>query len=760
MPAKRIHIKGLVQGVGFRPFIYRTAVNHNLKGWVENRNDGLIIHVEGNETDLEKFLKDIPGQAPEASNIFSIDIESISESKHTQFFIKKSENRSDEITEISPDIAVCEECLKDMKEQDHRLDYPFINCTNCGPRFTIIKDLPYDRDKTTMDPFLMCDTCRYEYGNIMDRRFHAQPVACNNCGPEYQLFHKEKTFTEPGKILEITCTLLEKGKIMSIKGLGGFHLACDAQNDKAVSELRKRKNRDGKPFAVMFRDVTSLREFLEVSPEEEQQLLSWRRPIMLLKNKTTGLKLADDVSVGFNTTGAMLPYMPFHYLLFERLKLPVIVLTSGNIADEPIIIDNDEALIRLKSVADSFLIYNRDIYNRTDDSVQMVTGKKNRLIRRSRGYVPNPVHLKIDTEGILATGAELVNCFCIGKGKQAIMSQHIGDLKNIETLGFYTEAVGRFQKLFRVSPTLIVHDMHPDYLSTRFANEIINSAGEKNPIKSIAVQHHHAHIASCMAEHELDEKVIGVSFDGTGYGDDGNIWGGEFFECDLQDYERITHFDYVPMPGGDKATKQPWRMGIAYLYRFYGRDLFKLELEFIKNLPEDHIQMLMMAIDNHINCPVTSSAGRLFDAVAAIMSICTHSSFHAEAPMRLESIIDDTVKGAYDFELNETIVMEKTIRGIVEDLLNGNTSNSVAAKFHNTIINIIFAVVESIREKRQLRKVVLSGGSFQNRYILERIENRLSRAGYEVYSQSRIPSNDGGIALGQLAIAARRRAES
>ncbi len=743
----KIHIQGLVQGVGFRPYIYRIAHRLNLNGWVENRNDGVFIKVSAKPEVLEEFLNAIKMEAPAASSIHSIVHHKIPKENFTVFEIKKSENKSDEITEVSPDIGVCDECLSDLKTQTHRINYPFINCTNCGPRFTIIKDLPYDREKTSMSPFIMCEQCRSEYIDVLDRRFHAQPVACLHCGPEYQLRIKDRTIDKFDEILTSVCDLLQQGKIIAMKGLGGYHLACDAQNEEAVKSLRKAKNRDGKPFAVMFKNISSLKEFTACDETEEELLTSWRNPILLLKDKK---KLAPSVSVGFETTGSMLPYMPFHHLLFEQLKLPVIVLTSGNLSDEPIIIDNQFAIERLSSISSAVLTYNRDIHNRTDDSVAFVTNHKSRLIRRSRSYAPSPVRLSFNAEGIFAAGAELVNCFCIGKADQAILSQHIGDLKNLETLEFYTESVERFNRLFRMKPTLIVHDLHPDYLSTKYAKEL--------DIPQIGVQHHHAHIASCMAEHQLDEKTIGIALDGIGLGDDGNIWGGEFLICDLADYERFSHFEYIPMPGGDKATKNPWRMAVSYLYKYYGSALLDLKLDFLKDIAEHEIKLVMSMLDKSINSPLTSSTGRLFDAVAALTNICTKSTFHAEAPMRLEAATNLTTDDAYDFELGESIRLKKMFNGIIGDLQAGINKAVIATKFHHTIINIIFANANLIKQSHGINKVVLSGGSFQNRFILERVEELLEKEGFEVYAQENIPANDGGIALGQLAIAAKRRA--
>ncbi|MCP4552657.1 MAG: carbamoyltransferase HypF, partial [Bacteroidetes bacterium] len=691
----QIHIQGLVQGVGFRPFIYRIATHHKLSGWVENRNDGVFIKVNATDRKIQDFIISVKEESPEASNIFTIETTEIKNEKIKDFRIIKSENKSDEITEVSPDIAVCKDCIDDLKTQSHRIDYPFINCTNCGPRFTIIQDIPYDRDMTTMNPFKMCNECNSEYVNVLDRRFHAQPLACNTCGPTYRLHHGERVINNFEEIIRTTCELLEQGEIVAIKGLGGFHLACDATNEEAVKRLREAKNRDGKPFAVMFSSVEAMQDYVEVDRSEQDLLTSWRTPIVLTKDKG---KLAPSVSMGFQNTGVMLPYMPFHHLLFVKLKLAVIVLTSGNISNEPIIINNEDGLNKLGSIAKAVLIYNREIYNRTDDSVAFITNDKPRLIRRSRSYAPSPIRLKINVEGIFAAGAELVNCFCMGREKQAILSQHIGDLKNLETLDFYSESVSRFKKLFRVKPTLVAHDLHPDYLSTRFAKEL--------NLPLIGIQHHHAHIVSCMAEHQLDEKVIGIALDGIGYGDDGNTWGGEFLICDLADYHRYTHFEYIKMPGGDRATKHPWRMALSYMYQYYGDSYSELKLEFLKNIPQNEIDLVVSMLQKNINCPLTSSTGRLFDAVAALTNICTEASFHAEAPMRLEAAIDDISKDSYEFKMNSSIKLEALFKGIVKDLQNGISNAEISTKFHRTIINIILAAVCKMRGEYNINKVV------------------------------------------------------
>ena len=747
--ACKIEIDGLVQGVGFRPFVYKLALRHAIRGHVENNNKGVLVWAEGDEKAIRQFIHEIKHAAPAAAHVASLHVEWDEVRGMAGFQIVPSNSYSEEVTEVSPDIAVCEDCLRDMKKQPHRLGYPFINCTHCGPRFSIIKALPYDRHQTTMQPFLMCEKCRSEYNDIMDRRFHAQPVACNDCGPVYTLVLPGKnTITAFGEILERTVEMLDAGRIIAMKGLGGFHLACNALDAASVRLLRQRKNREGKPLAVMFRNMEAAEEYVSVSSAEKELLLSWRRPIVLLRKKKP---LPFAVSNGLHTVGIMLPYMPFHYQLFERLKTPALVMTSGNFSGEPVVTGNEMALERFASVADAILTYNRVIYNRVDDSVAMVVGKKTRLLRRSRGYVPTSIFLRLATEGIFAAGAELVNCFAIGKGEKAFLSQYIGDLKNPETLGFYEEAYGHFKKLFRFSPELVVADLHPDYFSTRFARSL------NLPVET--VQHHHAHVASCMAEHQLDEKVIGVSFDGTGLGTDGKIWGGEFLLCDLQSFERPFHFEYVLQPGGDAVTHQPWRMAMSYLYHYFGKEYLKKNREnlFPYLLPERFEGVLNM-LEKRLNSPETSSAGRLFDAVSVLLNICSETTFHAEAPMRLEAVALETVETSYPFLIKENVVsFQPAFEALLRDKEQGVSPSEMAGKFHQTVVEVIVEVVQKLAFHTGRRKVVLSGGTFQNRIILSKTEEILLHKGLEVYSHQQVPSNDGGIALGQLAVAAKRR---
>lgn len=742
----QIKVTGLVQGVGFRPFIYRIAYQNSVKGWVENNLRGVIIEAEAEDFRIEKFILEITTKAPPAAFIEKVEVSKTAFRNFDTFEIRKSTDDNEGVTEISPDIAVCSDCLDDMKHQQNRINYPFTNCTNCGPRFTIIKDLPYDRYKTTMAVFEMCPDCRREYTDVHNRRFHAQPVACNHCGPRYELIVGNEHLTDFRSILDKTARLTEAGKIIAVKGLGGFHLMCDASNEATVSRLRMRKLREGKPFAVMFGNIGTIEPFAEIEASEKALLESWRRPIVLLKTKKA---LAHSVTDGFNRIGVMLPYMPFHHQLFDELKIPAIVLTSGNISDEPILLENEDAQVKLSGFADAFLVYNREIFNRTDDSVTFAVNNKTRLIRRSRGFVPSPIRTKLYLENIFAAGAELVNAFAVGKQNLAILSQHIGDLKNFETFEFYEETVKKFFGLFRVKPELVAVDLHPDYFSTR--------SGQNLGIKTVHIQHHHAHIASCMAEYGLDEKVIGVSFDGTGLGIDGHIWGGEFMICDLSDFRRYAHFEYIPMPGGDSVTKEPWRTALSYLYKTYGGDFRNTDLDFLKNIPTLKIGLITEALKKNINAPLSSSCGRLFDAVSALINLCPVSKFHAEAPMRLESVADWAVRDSYPFNFTDIISFRPTISSIVDDLKNHVSVPAISAKFHNTVVDVILSVTEKIRTETGINRVVLSGGSFQNAFLLGTSENLLAKKGFEVFSNTQVPANDGGIALGQLVIAAKRR---
>ena len=742
-------IRGLVQGVGFRPFICRMASKHGLFGEVDNRSDGVFVIVQGDLKTINLFGNDILHCAPPASQIKSIEIKTAQIGNYNSFSIAESKTIENQVTEISPDIAVCDDCLEDMENDPERIDYPFVNCTNCGPRFTIIQGLPYDRPKTTMKSFRKCGNCTNEYNNIIDRRFHAQPIACNSCGPVYRYKDSLKSLNNIKTILQEVSLQIAAGKTVAIKGLGGYHLMCDALNDDAVNTIRQKKQRDSKPFAVMFRDITAAKKYCFIDETEEEEIKSWRRPILILKQKKI---LSPSVSNGIHTIGAMLPYMPVHYLLFKSLKTPAVVLTSGNLSDEPIISDDQMAEKQLLSVADSLLSYNRQIFNRADDSVIRIIDRKSTIFRRSRGFVPQPVDLNTKVEGILALGAEQKNSFCIGKGYQAVMSQYIGDLKNPATYNFFIETIDRFSDIFRFRPELIACDLHPQYLSTQYAELFENELH----IPLIRVQHHHAHIASCMAEHGLDEEIIGVSLDGTGFGSDGNIWGGEFMIADLERFTRFKHFDYVPMPGGEKAVDEPWRMAYSYIFKYLG-DRFDYEsLSVFNSIDIKKLSMIKEMLVKKINAPLTSGAGRLFDAVSAILGLCPEATFDSEAPMRLESVIDCETTGFYPFQADTNIVFAETIKAIFADMHKQKIS-VISAKFHNTIARIILEVSQQIRKETSLNKVILSGGVFQNKYLLEKSLSFLNRDGFKVFTNHMVPSNDGGISLGQIAIASKTR---
>ena len=725
------------------------AAKYGLVGEVDNRTDGVSVIVQGDHKTIDRFSNDILQNAPPASQIKSIEIKIKYFTGYDGFKITGSKTIDNQITEISPDIAVCEECLSDLREDPERTDYPFINCTNCGPRFTIIEGLPYDRPKTAMKSFKMCRNCTSEYNDILDRRFHAQPIACNSCGPVYSYKDSVKSIGNIEQILEKISVQIDSGKTVAIKGLGGYHLMCNALNNNAVSELRTRKHRDSKPFAVMFGDVNTLKKYCYTDETEEKELNSWRRPILILKQKR---ELSASVSNGLNTIGAMLPYMPVHHMLFRILKTESVVLTSGNISDEPIIIDDFTAERLLSPVTDSFLNYNRTIVNRTDDSVIRIIDHKTSLIRRSRGFVPQPVDLKFNVEGILALGAEQKNTFCIGKGNQAILSQYIGDLKNAETYNFFIETIDRFSDLFKFKPGFIACDLHPDYLSTDYAEVLHNELN----VPVVRIQHHHAHIASCMAEHGLDEEVIGISLDGTGYGPDGNIWGGEFIVADLKNFRRFTHFDYVPMPGGEKAIDEPWRMAFSYLHKYSASKFDYKSLPLFEQIDEEQLLLVEEMLRSNVNSPLSSGAGRLFDAVSAILGICTVAGFDSEGPMRLEAAVDEDTHDFYPFRINGTIEFADTINAILEDMPRQKVS-VIAAKFHNTIVQVILKVSRRIREETSLNKVVLSGGVFQNKYLLEKSLYLLNRNRFEVFTNHLVPANDGGISLGQLVISSKLR---
>lgn len=737
----RIVIQGLVQGVGFRPFVHLLAKDMNIKGEVANSVNGVTISAELLDSELDTFVYRLKTESPPVSIIHTVEVQKIEQSSihYPDFRIVRSRTQDEQVTQVAPDIAVCENCLRDRKTQQHRINYPFINCTHCGPRFSIVRSLPYDRGNTTMADFEMCEQCGKEYTDITDRRFHAQPVACNHCGPVYYS-DSGKDYTE---LLKTTVELIEKGEVIAVKGIGGYHLVCDALNEKAVERLREIKFRDSKPFAVMFANVEKVKEFADCNAAEEEVLTSYRRPIVLLKQRQA---LAKGINPGMNTIGSMLPYMPIHYDWFERINTPALVMTSGNLSDQPIAITPEEAEEQFGGKVALLLHHNRPIHNRVDDSIEQVVNSCSGIIRRSRGYVPEPFFVDEDMEGILAFGAEKTNTFALGKGNTCLMSQYIGDLKNWETFSFYKESMTRFQSLFRFTPKVLACDMHPDYLSSRYAEEI----REDMNLPLIQIQHHHAHAAACMLEYGLNEKVVTVVWDGVGLGDDGHIWGGEFFLCDREGYSRLSHFDYIPMPGGDIASKEPWRMLVA-CFHHYG---LTLPDAFIQRIGGEKVKQITTMLDRKLNCPLTSSAGRLFDALASLLGLCDVATHQAQAAVLLEQSASDNINDTYPLDCSALISIRTMLGQILIDMEDKVSVNDIAAKIHNTFVGLIYRTVMRALLETGANKVVVSGGCFQNKRLTEHLEDLFLKEGISLYIPRRIPCNDGGIAAGQLAVAA------
>lgn len=769
MKNARIHITGIVQGVGFRPFVYNLAVRHGLGGFCLNDSEGVIIEVQGDG--IEKFINDLKAYPPPLARIESLNVEPVTAGVvYDGFTIRESVREDGKSALISPDISICPDCLMELFDpDDRRYLYPFINCTNCGPRYSIVKDIPYDRARTTMAKFTLCKDCAMEYRDPKDRRFHAQPNACERCGPGVWLTQGRGRPEEGGNsgAVKKAQGLLEDGAILAVKGLGGFHLACDAANERAVSELRRRKRRprgkgsqNNKPFALMAPDISAVKKFARLSEVEEMILTDRVRPIVLLEKKSADA-LAPDIAPNNGRFGVMLPYTPLHHLLFHGAALGALVMTSGNLSDEPIVTSNEEALDKLSGIADWFLLHDRDIHMRVDDSIVRFD-KAERVLRRARGFTPAPVPLGEDAAQVLAFGAELKNTFCITKGKNAILSQHIGDLENYDALEFFKESLKNLKNTFKANPSALAHDMHPDYMSARFAAEY--AFDEDIPdSRVIPVQHHHAHIASCMAEHGIIKKVIGVAFDGTGYGLDGNIWGGEFLTADRASFVRAAHLDYLRLPGGDMAVKEPWRMALSYLFHTFGASLPDGLTGFAGRLDPKKTDMVLKMIRSGINSPLTSSAGRLFDAVSSMLGVMDVITFEAEAAIGLEYITDiknrDSQK-PYGFIIGDgepaVIDLRPLIKGIVDDIMGGVDRAVISGRFHTTLGMLIAETAKMIRGKTGVNDAALSGGVFQNQVLLEIAERRLTEAGFKVWTHSLIPSNDGGVSLGQAVVALER----
>jgi hydrogenase maturation protein HypF len=766
----RIHITGVVQGVGFRPFVYDLAHRLALTGWVRNTSAGVDIEVDGQPEALTTFITSLQTEAPPLAHINSLRREDRRPNGFTAFRILDSQPIPGAFQPISPDASICADCLRELFDPgDRRYRYPFINCTHCGPRFTIIHDIPYDRPNTTMAPFAMCPACAAEYADPANRRFHAQPVACPDCGPRVWV---EIGGLENSPILqspiEQARRLLADGKIVAIKGLGGFHLACDATNPQAVAELRRRKLRVDKPFALMMPDMATIEAKCFVNEAERALLESRERPIVVLRRRPDS-GVAADVAPGQNTLGVMLPYTPLHYLLLEPAPgFPrALVMTSGNVSEEPIASNNNEARARLAPLADAFLMHNRDIHVRCDDSVirslQLPTSNPSTslraslqspiFLRRSRGYAPSPIQLPFDSPPLLAAGAELKSTFCLARDRYAFLSHHIGDLENYETLCSFEDGVVHFERLFRVRPEIVAYDLHPNYLATRYALERARREG----LQAIGVQHHHAHIAACLADSGLsgDCPAIGVAFDGTGYGDDGAIWGGEFLIATYANYTRAFHLDYVPLPGGDAAVREPWRLALAWLNR--------ADIEWRNDLPpviyasrnSQHMTALRHQLHTGLNSPPTSSMGRLFDAVAAIAGLRQKVNYEAQAAIELEAVAYPDETGVYEFEIGaEVINPAPVIRAVVSDVRAGTPTSIIAARFHNGVAAMTLKVCQRIRAREGLAEVALSGGVWQNVRLLERVAGLLNRDGFTVHLHRNVPVNDGGVALGQAVIAA------
>jgi hydrogenase maturation protein HypF len=780
-----IHITGIVQGVGFRPFVYSLAKHFALTGWVRNTSAGVDIEVDGTKSAIDDFLQALKNELPPLARMDDLQVTWRDANGFTTFEIVHSEAVAGAFQPISPDVSLCPDCLRELFDpKDRRYRYPFINCTNCGPRFTIITDIPYDRPNTTMAPFAMCPDCAAEYLNPLDRRFHAQPVACPVCGPHVWLEEsnekREKSnsllvshdsFLHDAAAITEAYRLLAEGKIVAIKGLGGFHLACDATNPQAVIELRNRKLRVDKPFALMMPDLETVEKHCFVNDAERELLESRQRPIVLL-NRRPESTVAAEVAPWQDTLGVMLPYTPLHYLLLtdDRSLITALVMTSGNLSEEPIATDNDEARQRLASLADAFLMHNRDIRTRCDDSVVRVlndqlsvNSDQSRItdhwslitypLRRSRGYAPDPIQLPFDAPALLATGPELKNTFCLTRERYAFLSHHIGDMQNYETLRSFEDGVTHFERLFRIKPEAIAYDLHPNYLSTRYALQ----RAERDNLPTFAVQHHHAHIAACMAEHGLtgESLLIGVAFDGTGYGEDAAIWGGEFLIADYVGYQRPYHLAYFPLPGGDAAIRRPARTALALLWQL-GLD-WDERLAPTKDLCYEERKALRVQLERGLNTPLTSSLGRLFDAAAALAGVRQKVNYEAQAAIEFEALADPLEEGEYPFAVNRPEVQPRpAFEALRADVLAGVPLPVISARFHNGLAEMVCEVCCRIRSESKLNAVVLSGGVWQNQLLLARTLARLHREGLQVYIHRWVPTNDGGLALGQAAVAIAR----
>jgi hydrogenase maturation protein HypF len=766
---KAIEVSGIVQGVGFRPYVYRLAFESQLAGFITNTAAGVSIEVEGPAEVVDDFVSRLPVEAPPLARITQLAAHDIPACADGEFRILPSRPGEDRRVLISPDVAICDDCRRELFDpSDRRFHYPFINCTNCGPRYTIVRDVPYDRALTSMVVFPMCAECQREYDDPLDRRFHAQPNACWKCGPQVELWDEEGKSIEVADPIAEAAARLQKGYVVAVKGLGGFHLAVDATNPVAVSRLREGKRRVEKPFAIMAAGLKTVEDFCLLDDASRALLESPERPIVLLRKKFVGARhgvplhefstpIADLVAPFNLEYGVFLPYTPLHYLLFAAGRFQALVMTSGNISEEPIAIDNAEAVARLRGIADFFLVHNRDILLRCDDSVVRISSGQPRQLRRSRGFVPVPVFLNQDLPPILAVGGELKNTVCLTKGRHAFLSQHIGDLENLESYGFFETTISRFERILEVEPRLLAYDLHPDYFSTRWA---LTQTG----IKRVGVQHHHAHIASCMAENHLDGKVIGIALDGTGYGTGGAVWGGEVLLAAYAEFERIAHLDYVPMPGGAAAITEPWRMAVSYLHKYFGEAVWDLEIPFVRELDRRQVTVLVRMAERGVNSPLTSSCGRLFDAVSALAGIRKRVNYEAQAAIELEAAIAGESEGAsYPFDLRPEgsgwiIDTRPLFAALVNDLKCGVPAGIISRRFHEGFVDVLARAAKLIHAKTGVKNICLSGGSFQNVFLLEHLKRRLEADGLNVFTHSEVPCGDGGLSLGQAIVAAHRSA--
>jgi len=743
-----IHIKGIVQGVGFRPFVYNLARRLALGGWVLNNSQGVELEIEGGDEDVVTFLHELQHTAPPLAVIDEVIVSPCALQGEQEFYIKQSVEQGTNRAWVSPDVATCADCQREIADpEDKRYGYAFTNCTNCGPRYSIIKDVPYDRTGTTMAEFPMCASCQAEYDDPENRRFHAQPNACPVCGPQYGLVSQAGE-SMGDDVFNKARSLIAAGCIVAIKGIGGYHLACDAFNEQAVSQLRSRKVREDKPLAVMCGSLGAVHQLCHLSVAEEKLLTGSARPIVLLKKKES-YHLAASITPGNGYLGVMLPYSPVHYLLLQPDD--VWVMTSGNVSDEPIAYEDQDALVRLASIADYFLVHNRGIHKPCDDSVVRVLLDQQYILRRSRGFAPVPIKLSREISGILAVGGEVKNAFCLTKGQFAFMSPHIGDLENLVTYHAYLASIGHFEKLFAIQPKVVAYDLHPDYLASKYALTLT--------IPQIGVQHHHAHIASVLGEHGLNEQVIGVALDGTGYGTDGTLWGGEFLVADCREFVRVGHCRYLPLPGGAKAIKEPWRLAAWVLYNLYGKEFINFDMLVSRKLPQGW-QLMMDATGKGINAPLSSSAGRLFDVAACILGLGTVIHYEGQAAVELEL----AAQGEKGQLLPYTISQEQprildfmpTFAALTHAVRQRINVQFLAASFHLTVAQAVVEMVKLIGQDTGLKTVALSGGVWQNTILLKKVVGMLQQDGFIIYSNHRVPLNDGGLALGQAVVAGAR----